>query len=158
MEHRPCEANSLSASQEIPRPLWNPKVHYCVHNSPPLVPFLSQMHPVHSVPPCFRTIRLDKVVPVLFLTEYHAMKAYWGVEVKRPECEANHSPPCSAEVKECVELYLHSPNTPLRCGVQLKKSSGTTSTFTVTFTERISMKFGVRRSALKFVSKIFILI
>jgi hypothetical protein len=22
-----------------------------------------------------------KVVPVLFLTEHHAMKAYWGVEV-----------------------------------------------------------------------------
>jgi hypothetical protein len=30
--------------------------------------------------------------------------------VKRPECEADHSPPSSAEVKECVELYLHSSN------------------------------------------------
>jgi hypothetical protein len=29
--------------------------------------------------------------------------------LKRPECEADHSPPYSAEVKECVELYLHSP-------------------------------------------------
>jgi hypothetical protein len=29
--------------------------------------------------------------------------------VKRPGCEADHSPPSSAEVKECVELYLHSP-------------------------------------------------
>jgi hypothetical protein len=29
--------------------------------------------------------------------------------VKRPGREANHSPPSSAEVKECVELYLHSP-------------------------------------------------
>jgi hypothetical protein len=28
--------------------------------------------------------------------------------VKRPGCEADHSPPSSAEVKECVELYLHS--------------------------------------------------
>jgi len=26
--------------------------------------------------------------------------------------EADHSPPSSAEVKECVELYLHSPNMP----------------------------------------------
>jgi hypothetical protein len=31
---------------------------------------------------------------------------------KRPGREAHHSPPSSAEVKECVELYLHSPNTP----------------------------------------------
>jgi hypothetical protein len=31
--------------------------------------------------------------------------------VKRPEREADNSPPSSAEVKECVELYLHSPNT-----------------------------------------------
>jgi hypothetical protein len=29
-----------------------------------------------------------------------------------PGRETDHSPPSSAEVKECVELYLHSPNTP----------------------------------------------
>jgi hypothetical protein len=32
--------------------------------------------------------------------------------VKRAGHEADHSPPSSAEVKECVELYLHSPSTP----------------------------------------------
>jgi hypothetical protein len=32
--------------------------------------------------------------------------------VKRPGREADHSPPPSAEVKEWVELYLLSPNTP----------------------------------------------
>jgi hypothetical protein len=37
--------------------------------------------------------------------------------VKRPGREADWSPPCSAEVKECVELYLHSPNTPPWRGV-----------------------------------------
>jgi hypothetical protein len=34
-----------------------------------------------------------------------------GSGAKWPGCEANHSPPCNAEVKECVGLYLHSPNT-----------------------------------------------
>jgi hypothetical protein len=29
--------------------------------------------------------------------------------VKRPGREADHSPPSTAEVKECVEIYLHSP-------------------------------------------------
>jgi hypothetical protein len=32
--------------------------------------------------------------------------------------EADHSPPSSAEVKEWVELYFHSPNTPPWRGAQ----------------------------------------
>jgi hypothetical protein len=36
----------------------------------------------------------------------------FSLGVKRPGRDADHSPPSSAEVKECVELYLHSPNTP----------------------------------------------
>jgi hypothetical protein len=43
-----------------------------------------------------------------------------SLAVKRPEREADHSPPSSAEVKEWVELYLHSSNTPSWRGVQLK--------------------------------------
>jgi len=40
--------------------------------------------------------------------------------VKQPGREADHSPPSSAEVKELVELYLHSPTTPSWRGAQLK--------------------------------------
>jgi hypothetical protein len=45
--------------------------------------------------------------------------------VKRPGREADHSPPSSNEVKECVELYLHSSSTPSWHGAQL--STVTTS-------------------------------
>jgi hypothetical protein len=52
-----------------------------------------------------------------------------SLEVKRPGHEADRSPPSSAEVKECVALYLHSHNTPSWRGALLKKKHRDNFTF-----------------------------
>jgi hypothetical protein len=60
MEQSPSwEANSFSATQEIPRILWNPKVHY----SPPPVPVLSIIDPVHDPPSHLSKIQFNIILP-----------------------------------------------------------------------------------------------
>jgi len=54
MEQSPSwEVNCHLNSQEIFRLLWNPKVCYGVHKSPPLGPIMTHMNPIHIFPPYF---------------------------------------------------------------------------------------------------------
>ena len=71
------EANRFSASQEIPRILFNPKVHYRSQKCPPPVPILSQLDPVHTLTSHILTIqilfRLQRVIQFFYNLYLHTV-------------------------------------------------------------------------------------
>jgi hypothetical protein len=50
--------------KKYPAFLWNPKVHYRVHTSPPMDPILSQLNPVRPIDPYLPKVHLNVINPL----------------------------------------------------------------------------------------------
>jgi hypothetical protein len=69
MELNPSwEAANCAATQEHPSNLWNPKLHYHVHKSPPLAHIQSQINPVHTTLSYLSKIDFNIINPPILWT------------------------------------------------------------------------------------------
>jgi hypothetical protein len=63
----PWEAASCAVTQEFPSILWHPNIHYRVHKSPPLVPILRQINPVHITPTYLSKNHFNIIRPLILI-------------------------------------------------------------------------------------------
>jgi len=104
---RSWEANRFSASQEISEILWNSKVHYRIHKSPPPVHVLSQGFNKQIMESLYRPMQALKV-PADWGSHISSQLAYEGRKVVSHTCR----PPLNPRKYSWYSFLLEAELTP----------------------------------------------
>ena len=110
------EGNRFLASQEIPRILWNPKVHYSIHKRPPPFPILCQLDPVNAPRSHFLKIHLNIILP--FTPGSSKWSLSLGFPPPKPLCTSPLPRTCYLSFPS-HSLFDHPNN--VWCAVQIMK-------------------------------------
>jgi hypothetical protein len=116
MEQSPWESKWLASSQEIPRILWNPNIHYHIHTCPPPVPILSHLNPVYAP-----TSHLLKINPNMILPSMPG-SPQWSLSLRFPHYYPVHtsSLPLTCYMPCLSHSWFYHPHN-IGWGVQIMK-------------------------------------
>jgi hypothetical protein len=103
------EASRFAASQEIPRILWNPKVHYRIHKFPLPVCISIQLSPVHTPTSHFLSI--------LILSSHLRLGLPSGLVFRPKPCTRLSPPPWHYMTRQSQSRFYHPHNN--GCGVHV---------------------------------------
>jgi hypothetical protein len=105
MEPISWQANIRPATQEIPNIVCNPKLHYCVHKSPPLIPILSQINPVHTTTSYLSKLHFNIVLVFQTVSFLLAFPPKPCIHCSSPPCML-HAMPIESSLVWTFCLYL----------------------------------------------------